>query len=115
MRTAKEIANQYFDLSNQSDIDSIRELFTESTTYSSQNTGIYLGADAVCSIQSVFHDSFNELHWAVNSCEEVKPGIILFDYTFTGFKKTGEQVTSNGLEYIVVQNEKIIHIGIRNK
>jgi hypothetical protein len=39
MTESLKIAKHYFDLSNKSDFDSISLLFTDSTTYSSQNTG----------------------------------------------------------------------------
>jgi hypothetical protein len=113
--TALQIAKQYFDLSNKSDFENIAELFTDSTTYSSQNTGIYLGADSIIEMQKQFHGQFSSLHWQVNSVEEVKPNIVCFDYTFIGTKLNDELVKSSGIEYVIVKGGKIIHVEIRNK
>ena len=115
MNGALRIAKLYFGLSNKSDFDGIAKLFTETTTYSSQTTGIYLGRDDILAMQQAFHGKFTSLHWQVNSVEEVKPGIILFDYDFVGTLPSGEKIKSSGLEYVIVYEGKIQHIEIRNK
>lgn len=115
MTKAQQIARHYFDLSNRSSFNEIAKLFTETTTYSSQTTGLYLGRDDIMLMQKAFHDKFASLHWKVNSVEEVKPGIFLFDYDFVGELPNGEKVESSGLEYIIVYQGKIQHIEIRNK
>jgi hypothetical protein len=112
---ALEIAKLYFDLSNKSDFDGIGKLFTETTTYSSQSTGIYLGREDILAMQRAFHGKFTSLHWHVNSVEEVKPGIVLFDYDFAGELPSGEKVASSGLEYVIVHRDKIQHVEIRSK
>ena len=113
--TTPEIASLYFDLSNKSDFANIAKLFTNSTTYSSQNTGIYLGANAIIEMQKQFHRQFSVLNWKVNSIEEVKSGVVCLDYTFTGTKLDGGQIESSGIEYVIVQGGKILHIEIKNK
>jgi hypothetical protein len=115
MTEALEIAKRYFDLSNKSDFDGIGKLFTETTTYSSQTTGIYLGRDDILAMQRAFHGKFISLHWQVNSVEEVKPGIILFDYDFVGTLPNSEKVEGSGLEYVIVHRGKIQHVEIRSK
>ncbi len=113
--TNLEIAKHYFDLSNKSDFTNIAKLFTDSTTYSSQNTGLYLGKDDIIAMQEAFHGKFTSLNWHVNSVTEVKPGIILFDYNFLAQLPTGEKIKTSGLEYVIVRGGKIQHIEIRNK
>lgn len=113
--TNLEIAKHYFELSNQSDFANISTLFTPATTYSSQNTGLYLGKDDIIAMQKSFHGKFSSLKWRVNSVEEVKPGIILFDYDFSAETPDGEQIKSSGLEYVIIHDGKIQHIEIRNK
>lgn len=113
--TALEIARLYFSLSNKSDFESIAKLFTDTTTYSSQNTGIYLGADNIIAMQKNFHEGFQKLHWRVNSVEETKPGVVLFDYDFEAMTKSGEVVNSSGLEYVIVFKDKIQHIEVKSK
>lgn len=54
-------------------------------------------------------------YWHVNSAQEVKPGIILFDYDFFAETPSGEKVRNSGLEYVIVHDGKIQHIEIRNK
>lgn len=113
--TNLEIAKRYFDLSNNSDFTKIAELLTPTTTYSSQNTGLYLGAEDILNMQRSFHIKFSSLKWSMNSVEEVKPGIILIDYEFSATFSNGEKVESSGLEYVIVHDGKIQHIEIRNK
>lgn len=110
-----DIAHQYFEASNKSDFRQIEALMEERTTYSSQNTGIYLGTPSIIKMQEQFHGQFSALNWNMDSVEEIKPGIIRIDYTFTGTKNDGEQIESSGVEYVVVKNDKIIHIEVRNK
>ena len=110
-----EIAQLYFALSNKSDFEGIGKLFTDSTTYSSQTTGIYLGRDSILAMQKEFHGKFISLHWNINSVEEVRPGIVLFDYDFIGELPNSEKVESSGLEYVIVYQGKIQHVEIRSK
>jgi len=115
MTAALQLARHYFDLSNRSDFEGIATLFRDSTTYSSQTTGVYLGSDAIIAMQQNFHAKFKKLNWHVNSVEEVKPGIVLFDYDFMGELLNGEKIESPGLEYVIMYKEKIQHVEIRNK
>lgn len=109
------IAEEYFKLSNLSDFDSIAKLFTNHTTYSSQNTGLFLGSEDILKMQKEFHEKFIKHNWKVNSVREVRPGIILFDYDFEAEDKSGAKLKLEGLEYVIIQDGKIIHIEIRNK
>ena len=114
MKSPLETAKYYFELSNKSDFSGIESLFSDTTTYSSQNTGIYLGRKDIMGMQRAFHGQFDSLNWKVNSVEEVKPGIILFDFEFFGRKPTGETVEVSGVEYVVVYEGIIQHVEIRN-
>ena len=107
-------AKQYFVLSNESDLDAIAAMFTESSTYSSENTGVYLGREQIMTMMRAFHESFSELHWEVQSTEKVRPGVIKFVFTFVGTKKSGEKVESSGVEYVIVHDGKLQHIEVRN-
>lgn len=115
MLTPLETAKLYFELSNSADVRAVEDLFTEASTYSSQNTGIYFGREDIIEMQRVFHGKFSSLQWSVNSVEEVKPGVILFDFNFMGETLGGERVKIFGLEYVVVYKGKIQHIEVRNK
>ncbi len=105
-----EIAKRYFDLSNKSDLENVEKMFRESSTYSSQNTGIFLGKESIMKMMNSFFDSFKILFWEVKSIEEVSENIFLFDFIFHW-----EKILKNGLEYVVIFDKKIQHIEINNK
>lgn len=113
--TPLEIAKQYFTLSNKSDISAISELLTDSTTYSSQVSGIFLGKDDIVTMQKEFHEKFKFIHWTINSVKELKPGIILFDYEFNATDHQNNKIKSSGIEYVIVKDGKIHHIEIKGK
>jgi len=115
MSDALKIAQHYFDASNKSDFAAIERLFTDTTTYSSATTGMYLGKADIMTMQRTFHGKFSKLHWKMNSAEEIKPSMVQLDYNFTGTLSNDEVVTSSGLEYVIVYEGKIQHIEIRNK
>ena len=115
MTDAHKLAQRYFDLSNQSALDEIAKLFTPNSTYDSANTGSYHGRDDIMAMQRKFHGSFNELNWQAQNVEEVQPGLIHFEFTFTGIKLDGTQITASGVEDITVVDKHIQHISIRAK
>lgn len=115
MSESINIVQNYFDVSNASDMQAISSMMTASTTYSSENTGLYLGVDQIVAMQSAWHASFETLHWTVASMTETRPGIVLVDFSFEGKKKNGEVINIDGHEYVVIFNRKIQHIEIRNK
>ena len=58
---------------------------------------------------------FETMGWDVHSVREVKLGIVLFDFTFSGKTPDGEAVHRSGREYVIVYNGKIQHVEVRNK
>lgn len=115
MSNAMSIAKKYFELSNKSDFDEIEKLFTATTIYISPNTGNFVGKDKILKMQRAFHSKFSSLKWDVNSVKEIRPGVILFDYDFVGVELGGKKISSSGLEYVTVGNEKIQRVEIRSK
>ncbi|MGI9335246.1 MAG: nuclear transport factor 2 family protein [Gammaproteobacteria bacterium] len=115
MTDAVRLAHHYFDLSNQGKLADIEKLFTPSSTYSSANTGVYLGAEQIMEMQTKFFASFKTMGWVVHSFEEVKPGVVLFDFTFSGTTLDGETIHRPGREYVIVYNGKLQHVEVRNK
>jgi len=115
MSNALEIAHEYFDVSNRSDMEAISKLFTPTTTYSSQNTGVYAGVDQIIEMQTAFHGSFKSLNWEVLASEEVRPGVVWLDFVLSGEKLNGEKVHLPGIEYVVVIDGRIQHVEVRNK
>lgn len=114
MGDALTLAKHYFDLSNKGRLADIKNLFTPASTYSSANTGIYLGADQIMEMQTAFFASYEDFEWTINSVKEPKPGVVLFDFTFSGKTQDGKAVSRRGLEYVIVYNGKIQHIEVRN-
>lgn len=115
MTAALRLARRYFRLSNAGDLAAIKELFTQSSTYSSANTGIYLGADQIIAMQAHFCKSFATMEWEIHRVEEVKPGIVFVEFTFCGKTLDGEIVLRPGEEYVVVHKGKLQHVEVRNK
>jgi hypothetical protein len=113
MTEAIALARHYFDLSNDGKLDDIAFLFTDSTTYSSQKTGIFLGATQIIEMQRAFFADFESVEWTIKSTQEIRSDIVLFDFDFVGVTQDGARVARSGLEYIVVYEGKIQHIEVR--
>ena len=111
----KTIIKDYFNVSNESNFDEIEKYFTTASTYSSQNTGLYLWVEDILKMQKSFHNSFNKLHWDINEIKEIKAWIFLVDFNFVWEKKTWEIINFSWLEYIILYEWKIQHIEIKNK
>jgi hypothetical protein len=114
MNNALALAQHYFELSPERNLAAIQALFTASSTYSSSNTGIFLGGEAIMAMQRGFFATFDTVQWQLHNVEEVKAGVVLFDFTFTGKTLAGEHTELSGREYVVVFNGKIQHIEVRN-
>jgi len=113
--SAIEIAKLYFTLSNQRNLKEIKTLLTDTTTYSSPNVGVFLGKEQIMEMKYKFYDEFKEMKWSTSSVEEIRPGVILFNFTFTGITNRDEKVVRSGLEYVIVKNGKLQHIEVRNE
>lgn len=113
--TSIEIAQQYFELSNRSDFDKIKLLFTETSTYRSGSSELFLGVKDIMAMQRSYHESFVSLMWQIKAINEIKPGIILIEFSFKGKTKTGEIVVYSGLESIIFYDKKIQHIDVCRK
>lgn len=111
----QKLAEHYFELSNQRDLESIEKLLDESTTYSSINTGVFLGREQIMQMKQSFYSSFKDMNWKIHSIVEERPAVILFDFTFTGTTNESKSVTREGLEYVIVYDNKLQHIEVRNK
>ena len=113
--TSKETAQHYFDLSNESDLEGIKLMFTESTTYRSGSGDFFLGVNNIMAMQSSYHSSFKTLNWQINKIKELKPGITQLNFTFAGISKSGEKVEYSGIESIITYDGKIQHIDVSRK
>lgn len=115
MSDAIQLAKHYFDLSNEGKLADIKKLFTSSSTYSSANTGVYLGVDQIMKMQSDFFAGYETLGWNIHNVDELRPGVVVFDFTFSGKTLDGKTVSRPGLEYVIVYNGKLQHVEVRNK
>jgi len=109
-----ELTKYYFEISNKSDFYEIKKLLEPNTTYSSQNIGLYLGVDSIIDMQKKFHWSFEKLEWKILKIVEEKEWIVRIEFDFVGLKEW-EDIKSSGIEYVIVLDEKIQHIEIKNK
>jgi len=115
MTEAIALARQYFDLSNERRLDEIEALFTESTTYSSEAIGIFLGAKEIVDMQRAFFAGFETLRWTITDTNEIRSDIVQFEFQFEGVTTDGARVKQTGQEYVVVYDGKIQHIEVRKK
>lgn len=109
------IAKYYYELSNLSNFDEIEKLFTEDTTYCSENTWIFLWVEQIIIMQKIFHSGYQKLTWTINTIEEIDKWIVLIDFNFVWIKNDWEEVSWSWLEHVVVNKWKIQHIKIDNK
>jgi hypothetical protein len=112
---ASELAQLYFDLSNARDLKTVETLLQLSITYSSDNTGLYFGRENVMKMMREFFDLFPQLHWEVHSLISVSEHIAEIIFTLTGTKNDGTKITRPGIERIVVEQDLIRHIEVRNR
>lgn len=110
-----DIAQKYFDLSNDRDLEGISELLTPTTTYSSENVGVLLGKKQIMEMKHTFYGSFKEMHWDIKSMSEEKPGVVRFEFTFIGTTVDDEKIVRPGIEYVIVVDGKLQHVEVRNK
>ena len=109
-----EIAHQNFAHSNKSDLASIAELFTDTTIYSSENTGTFLGKDNIIEMQREFHTQYAYVNWEIISTSEIEDGKFLFDIRFKRKTFEGDSFVSKVQEVVTIDDNKILEIEIRN-
>jgi hypothetical protein len=114
MSSTIELAERYFELSNQSDMNSINAMFTDSSTYSSVNTGVYLGRSQIMTMMRAFHSAYASLNWTIDSIEEIRPGVAHIEFTLRSVNTQGEVTVSHGNEYVLAFNGLLQHVEVRN-
>ena len=78
-------------------------------------TWYYLGASNILAMQRAFFAGFREMRWVTNAVQEIRPGVVLFDFVFSGTTHDGEEVHRPGSEYVIIHEGKIQHVEVRNK
>ena len=109
---ALQIAREYFELSNQADLDTIEQLFLPTSTYSSSQ-GLFFGPSDIMAMMRGFFASHLSLHWTIDSARELTPHIVEIEFSFQGRDKKGNEILRRGLERVVVHGDRIQHIEVR--
>jgi len=65
-------------------------MFTDISTYSSVNTGVFYGREQIMEMVRPFYNSFDTLNWEIHDAKEIRPNVIEFDFTFKGVKDNKE-------------------------
>lgn len=113
MSKALELAKYYFNLSNQSDFSKIEVLFDDNSTFCTPNLDYFIGVDNIMLMQRKNHGSYKKLNWEVTMVEEVKSGVIRFEFNFKGVNQNDESIQFSGIEYVIVRNNIIRHIDVQ--
>ena len=104
----------YFDLSNNRNLEKVFKLFALEATYSSDNTGLYFGISDIRDMMQNFFDNYPKLHWEIHSIQETTSQIVELNFTLRGTDTQGEKIIRPGIERIVVVDEHLRHIEVRN-
>ena len=104
----------YFDLSNNRDLEKVFKLFALEATYSSDNTGLHFGISDIRDMMQNFFDNYPKLHWEIHSIQETTSQIVELNFTLRGTDTQGEKIIRPGIERIVVVDEHLRHIEVRN-
>ena len=112
--SALSIARDYFELSNARNLESIENLFADEATYSSDNTGLYFGKQDIMAMIHRFFDSFPHIYWQIDSIEEKTLHIVEIHFRVSSKDKDGNEINRAGKETLVIADEKIRHVEVRN-
>lgn len=113
--TPLELAEHYFELSNQGKLDDIEPLFSENSTYSSDNQGLFLGRSQIMEMMRSFFAGYSSLNWSIEASRELKPGIAEIEFRFQGRDLDGRASDRRGVERIAVNQGGIQHIEVRKR
>ena len=109
---ALELAESYFALSNQADLDTIESLSKTTSTYSS-GQGLFFGPQDIMAMMRGFFSSHLELHWTIDAARQLTPYIAEIEFSFEGRDSQGKPIRRRGLERVVVHEGRIQHIEVR--
>jgi hypothetical protein len=109
--TALELATHYFALSNDGDLDTIRTLFLDTSTYSS-GQGLFFGSDDIMAMMNGFYASHQSLAWTIDHGCQLTPHIAEIEFSFLGINSEGEEIRRRGMERVVTHSGKIQHIEV---
>lgn len=113
MKSSLEMTQQYFDLSNQADLNAIEQLIHTEATYSSDNTGLYFGKKGIMLMMCEFFSKHQRLCWQIKSIEQKNDYITELQFHCDALNNEGETYQFSGIERIVVVDEMIRHIEVR--
>ncbi len=111
---AEQIARTYFNLSNSGDLDKITQLIQADATYSSDNTGLYYGVRDIMQMMQGFFNAHISINWHIEQLECLSEHIIEIKFTCQSTNHNGIKTARMGTERLVIDNDKIRHIEVRN-
>ena len=109
-----EIAQKYFDLSNNRELTQIPELFCNDVIYSSDNTGIYFGKDNIMEMMNTFFSKYKFLEWKIESIKEIKNITVEIYFTLRMVDFDENEIEKKGVERLIIINDLIKYIEVRN-
>ncbi len=115
MKNSILVAEEYFKLANKAALSEMRDLLSDTATYSSSELGVYFKPDQILEMMQSFFKEFRHLNWNINEIKEIRLGVVEIDFLFNGLTVEGNTVIRLGTEYIVVNEGKIEHIEVRFK
>jgi len=110
----KNIILKYFQLSNAGDIESIAGLLDEYVSYSSDNVWLHFGKWSVLSMKRTFFGGLRSQSWEIQKIETPSENIFRVEFLFTATTLEWQTISRLGIENIIVHNEKLRHIEVRN-
>lgn len=108
------IAEKYFALANDRELDLIPDMLADDIIYSSDTTGVYFGRAEAMEMMRKFFTSFPYLYWHINSIELVKEAVVEIYFTLKMRDKNGDETEKKGVERIIVSESCIKYIEVRN-
>ncbi|WP_395374761.1 nuclear transport factor 2 family protein [Marinicella sp. W31] len=107
-----DVAQKYFDLSNQAELATIADLIHPQATYSSDNTGLYYGRKSIMQMMQQFFALHQSLHWHIDSLKQLSDHIVEIEFTCK-YITADDQGSRQGIERIVAVDGQIRHIEVQ--
>ena len=108
------LARNYFEQSNQHNLDTILPMFDDNATYNSSQVGSYEGKEAIGEMMKDFFVHYPDVFWEIKSHRPVEDNGIEFIFMMRASNiNTGEHIERQGLERITFTLDNLIsHIEV---
>ena len=112
--SAQQIAEDYFRLSNEGDLATIRGMFEPKATYSSDAQGLYYGVDDIMAMMTNFFKAYSKRHWTIETIEQKGLHLVEIRFSFEGMTAEGVPQQRTGIERLVIEDQRIRHLEVRS-